>query len=484
MDFYTNVQVGYNEILYRGVENGVRVTKKIPYNPTLFLPTKNTSKFTTLDGRFVEKVKFNGLAEARSWIKEYEDTANMPIYGNKQYQYCYISDNFPEEILYDESKILVANIDIEVGTENGFGKVELADQPVISITMKLSNIFYVFGTGDFVTDRKDIIYSKCENEHQLLTRFLDLWQKHYPDVITGWNTSFYDVPYLINRITNLFGEDEARKISPWKKFSNRTVLLMGRPHTVFDIVGVAVLDYLEMYKKFAPIPNQENYKLNTIATVELKEKKVSYEEYEGLHGLYTQNHQKFIEYNIKDVELVDRLEEKMKLISLVLQVAYDAKANYNDVFTQVRIWDVITYNELKKRKNVVPQKQRFFKETSYVGGYVKDPQLGMHNWVVSYDLDALYPNLIQMFNISPETLITDKKQVTTEGLLNEEIDLDYLHNKSVCIAGNGYHFKTEKEGFLGYIMNKMVTERFTYKKKMTEAKQSLEAVNRELEKRK
>lgn len=487
MKFYTNVQLDWDGILYRGVDGDQRITKKVNYKPSLFVPVKGQTKYKTLDGNYVERIQHQSVADAREWVKEYEEYSNSSYYGNKQYQYTFISDNFPGHIDYNISQIVIANLDIEVASENGYATVDNPNEKIIAITVKAKNRFYVFGCGDYTSpkDRENIYYFKCDSELDLLDKFLTQWERLMPDIITGWNVAFYDIPYLINRITNLLGEDVAKRISPWKKFSQRTVILMGKQHTVFDIVGIGILDYLEMYKKFPPPNiNPENYKLNTIAQLDLKKEKINYDEYANLYELYTHNYQKFIEYNIRDVELVDELEAKHKLIEMVLSIAYDAKVNYNDVFTQVRMWDTIVYNALRERNIVVPQKKRNTKDSAYAGAYVKEPQIGMHKWVVSFDLNSLYPKLIEMYNISPETLVPHKhRTLDLEKLLNKEYDFAYLSEENLAIAANGHHFSRAKQGFLGAIMAKMYDDRVVYKKKQIEAEKNLEAVNLELKKR-
>ena len=163
------------------------------------------------------------------------------------------------------------------------------------------------------------------------------------------------------------------------------------------------LDYLNLYKKFT-YKAQESYRLDYIASVELGQKKLDHSEFDTFKDFYTKGWQKFVEYNIIDVELVDRMEDKMKLIELAIVMAYDAKANYADVFSQVRMWDTIIYNYLKKRNIVIPPKERSDKDAKYAGAYVKEPKPGKYDWVVSFDLNSLYPHLIMQYNISPETL--------------------------------------------------------------------------------
>ena len=193
---------------------------------------------------------------------------------------------------------------------------------MLSITIKnqTTKKIVVWGIGDYHTDRDDVTYINCSNENELLAKFMNFWTKHYPDIVTGWNTEFFDIPYLINRVTKVLGEDRAKEFSPWGLISSRTVYQHGRNQQVYDITGVANLDYLQLYRKFT-YTNQESYALNHIAFVELGQKK-NENPYDTFKDWYTKDYQSFIDYNIVDVELVDRLEDKMKLLELCLTMRH------------------------------------------------------------------------------------------------------------------------------------------------------------------
>ncbi len=486
-NFYTNVQVYGSRILYRGVENGRKVRRKIDYFPTFFVPAKEKTEWTTIHGEHVAEIKPGNIREARDFIKQHEDVSGFKIYGNNKYEYAFIADTFPDDVEWDASLINITNIDIEVGSENGFPEPSTASEPITAITFRNKNKFVVLGCGKFNNLRDDVWYIQCRDEVDLLKRFLDEWTFDYPDIITGWNVKFFDIPYLVNRITKILGEADAKRLSPWLNLDERRVVLMGREQIAFVPSGISVLDYIELYKKFAPGgQSQESYKLDAICNVELGERKLSYEEYGSLHTLYKDNYQKFIEYNIRDVELVDKLEDKLKLIELALTLAYDSKTNYDDVFTQVRMWDSIIYNYLKKKNMVVPPITRHSKDQAYVGAFVKDPLLGMHKWVASFDLNSLYPHLIMQYNISPDTLVepqnycgtlrefVSRNNVNVDVLLNQECNTSVLETANVTLTPNGQFFTKEKHGFLPEIMETMYNDRSAYKKKALAAKQEVE----------
>lgn len=400
--FYTSVFSLGDKVYLRGYDEGKRIEHVINYKPYLFVPQQD-GKYTTIDGKDVGKIEFSSIKEAKEFISTYEDVSNFDIYGLTNFPYLYIYDKFPGIIKYDVSLISIVSIDIECRSDNGFPSIAKADKEITAITIRKNGKSYVFGCGEFTTTDKSITYVKCNDEYELLSKFIQVWNfdSIKPDIITGWNIEFFDIPYLINRIKLILGEKEYKKLSPWGIIKEKEVNFKGKDNQTYEIYGVSVLDYYQLYRKFK-FGNQESYKLDYIAQVELGQKKLDYSEYGSLEELYKNNYQKFIEYNILDTVLVDRLEEKLGFIQLVIAFAYDAKVNFNDTMTTVKPWDIIIHNYLLDRRIVIPQFKKNHMEGGLVGGYVKDPKIGMSKWVVSFDFDSLYPHLIMGTNISPE----------------------------------------------------------------------------------
>ena len=484
-NFYTNVICVGNNILYRGVENGRRVKLRVGYTPTMFLPSQKETKWKTLHGEYLDEITLGSIRECRDFIKRYEDVENFKIYGNTRYEYAYIADEFKGAIDWDQAKINIAVIDIEVGSENGFPDPYQANEPITAIAVKtLDGDMKVYGCGSFNNNRDDVTYIKCRDEYDLCKRFLEDWKYNTPDIITGWNTRFFDIPYLVNRFVKILGEDEMKYLSPWGIVQERKSNIKGRELISYEIYGIASLDYIELYKWFAPGgKSQDSYRLDNIANIELGKKKLSYDEFENLHQLYKLNYQKFIEYNIVDVELIVELEAKLKLIELSLTLSYDTKSNYGDVFTQTRMWDAIIHNYLLERNIVVPPNETSVKDGAFEGAYVKDPQIGVHDYVASFDLNSLYPHLMMQYNISPETIVEVKdydanmRQMISDGvnvdkMLTKEVDTSKL--QGVTITPNGQFFRTDKQGFLPKMLEEMYEDRKKFKKMMISAKQEYE----------
>ena len=472
MNFYTNVLQWGNNLLVRAVINDKRENFRIRYSPTLYAPVEKKTPYKNLDGGYVTNLTFSTMKEAKEWVDTMKNQPHL-VYGNTQYPYTYIADTYSGRVDWDLEKILMVTIDIEVQCENGFPSVREAEEELLSITIKnhQNKRIVVWGIGDFKTDRQDVTYVKCESEIHLLKEFLAFWEKYHPDIVTGWNSEFFDIPYICNRIKKLFGEDELKRLSPWGGVRDREVYQMGRHHQIYEIQGIAALDYFDLYRKFT-YSAQESYRLDHIAFVELGEQKTG-NPFETFREWYTKDYQSFIEYNINDVELVDKLEDKMKLIELSLTMAYDAKVNYTDVLGSVRYWDILIYNHLREKNIVIPQKIKAEKVEKFEGAYVKDPIVGMHKWVMSFDLNSLYPHLIMQYNISPETLVNSNDELE-EGMVDRILEGKITTSKEHCMTPNGALFRKDKRGFLPEIMETMYNDRVKFKRLLLEARQKYE----------
>lgn len=476
MKFYTNVSRDRSDLYVMGYEDGKRFKERVRYKPTLYLPSKTgQTEFHTLDGRPVDPIQFGDMYEAQDFVKRYDGVSGMDVYGmhsGQNFIYTYINEAYPT-VDYDVDLIKIANIDIEIETDKGFPDISKAELPITAITVKTKiggkPISIVLGCGDYTPTLDYVKYVKCENEYMLLKKFLDAWREIDPDVITGWNVEMFDVPYIVNRCKRVLGDEQANRLSPWNKLTSRNITIMNNEHTVWIPMGVSVLDYLALYRKFT-YSQQESFKLDHIAFVELGEKKLDFSEYGDLNELYAKDYKKFIDYNIKDVDLVDRLDDKMGLIQQALAIAYDAKGNYQDAFTSVRMWDIIIHNYLLERKIVVFNPPKGEKDSTIEGAFVKAPQVGMHKWVVSFDLNSLYPHLIMQYNISPETF---KGKVRTPFTIDDLLNgaADNIDKEGLALTANGCLWDKDFRGFLPQLMEQMYNDRTTYKKKMIAASQ-------------
>ena len=469
--FYTNIQLAGDTILYRGYEDGEPVSYRANFSPTLYVLSRKDEDLKTLDGKNVSPVKFQTAREARDFIKQYDGVEGFEVHGYERFVYQYIRQEFPGEVDYNINQMKIFALDIEVQCENGFPNVEEAAEEMLSITIKdmVTKQYYCWATREFEAP-EGVETNIFWTEHEMLNHFLEWWTQNTPDILTGWNVNLYDVPYIARRVCRVLGEKWMKSLSPWNRANEREVYVQGRKNYAYDISGVNILDYLDLYRKFT-YSNQESYRLDHIAFVELGQRKVDHSEYENFKDFYTSDWQKFMEYNIQDVELIDRLEDKMKLLELAITMSYDAKVNFEDVYSQVRMWDTMIYNYLTDRNVVVPPRKGAKKDEKYAGAYVKEPIPGKYDWVVSFDLNSLYPHLIMQYNISPETLVDSRHPTATvDKILGESLDIkgDY------CVCANGAQYRKDVHGFLPEMMQKIYDERTIYKKRMLAAKQSLE----------
>ena len=489
MKFYTNVSRYGNMILLRGYDHGRRIEKKVKYEPILFTTTNTPTEWKALDGTPVGIAnagkRFESMRSANEYVTANKAVGGKKIYGNTKYIPAFINDYYPGNIEFDRNKINVTTIDIEVASDDGFPDPAKADHKIISICIKnnIGNTYYVWGLGEYDSDKsymKDnmVVYRRFEREDDLLINFITHWssQQYSPDVVTGWNTRFFDIPYLVNRINRMLGEAYVKRLSPWGMIDRQEITKMGRTQTAYELKGISQLDYLDLFKKFGySYGPQESYKLDHIAHVVLGENKLDYDEYSNLHTLYKYNHQKFIDYNIKDVELVDRIEDKLGLITLCMTMAYKGGVNYNDTFGTTLIWDTIIYRRLFANNIIVPFIEDKTK-TMYPGGFVKEPQVGIHDNVVSFDLNSLYPSIIMQYNMSPETIANG--EITSFDIENVLTKSERPNNNGKALAANGQYFNIDKPGIIPFIIDEMYKERVGIKQDMINAQKEKEKVDK------
>ena len=482
--FYTNVERYGNNILWRGYENGRQFMKRVKFQPTLFLPTKTETQFKTLIGQKpVAPKKFESMGDTKDFIERYRDVSGFEIAGNTNYVAQFIQENYSGQIKFDMNLINIAMFDIEVDISDGYANIEEADKEITSISYKSSksDTYHLLGRKDYDKtktltgiDPDNIQFMKFDDEKSLLRRFMQIWTNDYPDVVTGWNVEYFDIQYIVTRIMRLFGEDKAKELSPWKGIRKHTRKIFNKDQSTYAISGVSVIDYMDAFKKFGyKYGPQESYKLDHIAYVVLGEKKLDYSEYGNLTTLYEQNPQLYLDYNLKDTLLVERMEEESALLSLVLTVAYGGGVNYTEAFGTVGIWETTLYRKLMSQ-NVVP----FLKGSpgeragELVGGYVKDPRVGMHPWIVSFDLNSLYPHLMLQYNMSPETYMEDtRKYVTQEMVLKDEFHND---DPSYSVCANGVCFSNSRLGVIPEIIEEYYGNRSVIKKNMLAVEQAAE----------
>lgn len=482
MLFYTNVYARGNFIYFRGFRDGKRVKQKISFQPTLFVRSNKPSKFKSIMGENLEGVKFPSIKEARDFVQQYKEVSNFPIYGNTNYGYQFISKLFPGMVEFDASLMKIVTIDIETSTEYGFPDSRNAQEQIILITLQDFNTkqLTTFGCGPYLSKKENSLYIQCKDEFELLRQFINHLKEDYPDVITGWNSQLFDIAYLSSRIIKVLGEKALEECSPWGIVRQYEVpTARGRTQLAYDWSGISNLDFMDLYKKFS-YKMVENYKLDTVAKEELGKEKIK-SKWGTFKEFYTNDWELFVDYNIVDVELVDQLEDKMKIINLIMTMAYDAKCNYTDIFSSVRTWDCILYNKLLKENIIVnnPPGVDPSMDRQIMGAFVKEPKPSRYDWVVSFDATSLYPSIIMSWNMSPETLVDGQKYLadderSIQRLIDRDLNTKDIHDKDYAMTANGQCFRRDKKGIFPELIEYYFEERQKAKKLMLEAQTKYE----------
>ena len=487
--FYTSIEKQSNFLLYRGYnDEGNRVKQKVKFKPTYYLDSKHQNpKYKGLDRAPIDPMTFNSMSDANEFARTYDGVSTFKIYGNSRHVPAFIQTQFPNEISFKRDLVDIGNIDIETAFGDGFPDCDNPVNEILTIAYKSSkdDTYRVWGLKPYDETQSQldvkIDYMQFGSEEKMLLHFIDWWAnpENTPDVITGWNIRFFDIPYMVARMTHLLGEQNTKRLSPWGSIRIGEVKFMGNSQRVVTLSGVSQLDYMDLFKKFAyTYGNQESYSLNHIASVVLGEKKLDYSEVGSLRNLYDADYQMFVDYNIKDVELIERFEEKMGLITLVITTAYIGGVNYTDTLGTTAIWDSIIYRRLMRQRTVPRLNQ--LKPSEYIiksgtdsiaGGYVKDVVKGMSEWVMSFDLNSLYPNIIIQNNMSPETLIPYSfvENVVPEVLLGT----DKKAPEGIAMAGNGSVYRKDVKGIIPEIVEELYTKRVEIKERTIGYKKQL-----------
>jgi DNA polymerase elongation subunit (family B) len=431
-------------------------------------------------------MEFSSIKEAKDFIYTYKGVQDFQIYGTDKFPRQYIAEKFRGELQYSSEYIRTFILDIEVDGADGVPDAFKAEKKITAITIydSKTNRFITWGLKEWDKNKSEVVskynldheYRIFKDEYSMLLDFVLFWQNNYPDILTGWYSRGFDVPYIINRIKNILGERHANKLSPWgiireKKTSIRRMGVQ-QEITQYDIYGIAELDYMDLYKKYGK--NSESFKLDFIAQTELGERKLKYEG--SLSKLYDTDHQKYIDYNIHDVNIIKLLDEKLKFLDLITEVSYAGKVPcYTDSLGTVAYWEILIYNHLHE-KNIIPELKSHSgsKDDQYTGAYVKEPKPGRHEWVMSFDFQSLYPSVIRQVNIGVETLVSPEdipselksllSDVNIDNLLKKKIDTDLLKKYNFSLSVNGKLYRKDKQSLFSELMEIFFNKRKEYKK--------------------
>lgn len=487
-NFYTNVRSYGNDILYVGYnDKGERVQKRIDFKPEFFIRDNTGGPVThsSYDGTPLKRMPFDSIKDSKEFVETYKDVTDFPVFGHLKPPVQLISKLFSGDIKYNLNYIRIFYLDIEVMSDQGFPEPEEAERPitVISVYDSKTKKTHSWGVKEYHNTDPNVVWHQfsIQTEAEMLVDFVSFWSMNYPDIITGWHSRGFDIPYLINRIRNICGNAVANRLSPWNKIQQKSVRTQkfstSEDEINYDIYGIADLDYMDLYKKYS-LSQSESYKLDFIAKEELNDQKL---EYDGsLHELYVKDYKRYVEYNIHDVNLVKKLEDKKRFLALIIEVSYIGHVpSYTDSLGTVSYWEYLIYSYLYS-KNIIPpikKRENNNRDYQYVGAFVKDPIVGLHRWVVSFDLTSLYPSTIRQLNIGPETFVgicPGFSNITLEDLLAKRFDTGVAKAQGYSIGANGAMYRKDKKSFISELVGEIFNLRKKYKKQMIELQKKYE----------
>lgn len=474
-----------NRVYIRQInEDGTRSNIQVDYKPKLYITSEEPNcEFKNLGGEELYEIEFSDAKSAKAYSEAYQGK----LYGYPRFEYSCVDDQYPYEIEYNYDDLRIGFLDIEVESATHYSTIKNPDQPIILIQLLYKDVYYIFGTKFYESYDNNVKYIKCSSEEDLLRKFVQVFRKFDLDVVSGWNSAGYDLPMLHERMRLIEMEDWFKKLSPFGIIETSEVLVFGKMQLRVDIKGIQHLDLIELMKKFDRT-KYENYKLDTVSKAVLKKGKVAYDG--NLADLYVTDFKRFVDYGLRDVELVKEIEDAKNLIRMVMMVAYLNKANFIDSFSQIRMWDNQIMIYLKHEDKVqVPfliakEQDDYYNENEnekFEGAFVFHPITGRHEWVETVDVQSMHPSIIMSFNISPETYLSSSKK-NVEFFLKDCVQYTReLIDTNASSLANGAMFDNSYEGFLPKIVRRVFDMRNDAKSQYKKYKKLLDAIDNEEE---
>jgi DNA polymerase elongation subunit (family B) len=451
VDAYFNRDSDIINVVERNNE-GKRVFKEFPVKYTFYYPDAR-GKFTSIYGEPLSRIV---CKNSKDFHKELKIHSNMTLY---EADINPIFVNLSEHYLnVDAPKLNTAFFDIEVDfdPERGYASPDDAFMPITAIAVHLQWLdtlicLAIPPKGLSIEDAKKAIEEfpntyLFDNEADMLDTFLNLIQD--ADILTGWNSEGFDIPYTVNRVTKTLSKDDTRRFCLWDLHPRkREYERYGKTAQTYDLVGRVHLDYLELYRKYT-YEERHSYRLDAIAEYELGERKTPYEG--TLDQLYNNDFKTFIEYNRQDCALLDKLDKKLKFLDLSNKLAHENTVLLQTTMGAVAVTEQAIINEAHRRGFQVPNRTKMSEreDTAAAGAYVAYPKEGLQDWVGSLDINSLYPSAIRALNMGPETIVGQLRQTMTE----EFIQAQMAKGKSFAASWEGKFGSLEYEA----VMNKEI----------------------------
>jgi DNA polymerase elongation subunit (family B) len=404
--------------------NGNRIAVDSTYRPYIYLESNNAKDAISIFNTNLKKKTFKNQFEKSKYLKESGVTR---VFENLSPAQQFLIDSFwehNESSEFSKHPMKLFFIDIETYSVDDFPNVEQANHPVNVITIydSLSKKYVTWGTKPYAKVESDHKFIFCKTEREMFSKFISFIESDYPDVILGWNSILFDLPYLINRIRVLFDDETVARLSPMGRVHSRSLRgQFGREQIRWYIDGISCLDYLDIYKRFCLVL-RENYKLDNIARIELGESKIDYGG-TNLSSLADENWNKFVEYNVQDVRLLIRLEEKLQYFELLRMLSYTGLTSMEAAMGSMSVIIGACAIRARYKNKKIPTFVRGEDDGKQnEGAYVGDPKRGFQKYIVSFDANSLYPSVMITLNLSPETKMGVIEAQNEKGVTIREVN--------------------------------------------------------------
>lgn len=479
--------------LFTWDESGNRITLDTTYEPYIYLETNNTPDTTSIFDTKLKRKKFRNQAERSRYIKDNKLTR---VFENLNVQQQYLIDTFwkdNEQESFNKHNIRTVFIDIETYSPDEFPKPDDPQHVINIITVydSISKQFLTWGLKPYTKKNDNALYFYCKTEKELLSKFLNYIESDYPDILSGWNSEFFDIPYIINRITKILGEEEVKRLSPVRYI--RPIVFagkFGKEQVHWHIEGVSCVDYLDIYKRFCPVL-RESYKLDSIGEIELGKNKVDYGD-TNLSSLADDNWELFVDYNIQDVNLLVQLEEKLQYLQLLRMIAYAGLTTFEGALGSLSVITGLCAIRARHHEKRIPTFNKGLlpgNDEQNAGAYVGEPLRGFQEHIVSFDANSLYPNVMITLNLSPETkvgTIVDKNEkgvvinhVNGQSFtLSEENFVKFIKKEQIAISKAKVLFSQKTKGIIPETVDHYYEKRVQLKKLLKAAKRKLLALEK------
>jgi len=483
---YRNVAYLYREQMMRVFtwdEAGKRVHYDSSYEPYVYVETATNPVATSIFNTGLKKVTFKNQMERSRYLKS---GSIKRVFENLPPAQQFLVDTYWEDNdkpEFSTNPLKVYFLDIETYSVDTFPNVDDPQHQINVITVydTLSKTFITWGlANDYKSENENVRYIRCNDEPTLLTKFIDFIEGDYPDILSGWNSEFFDIPYIINRINLVLGENAANRLSPVGSVYFRTVMgKFGKEQKRYHIDGVACIDYLDIYKRFG-MGMRESYKLDAIGELELGENKVDYGD-QSIAELADSNWKLFVDYNIQDVNLLVKLEAKLKYLELLRMLAYAGCTTFEAALGSLSIITGLCAIKARHKKVRIPTFIRDVVEGKNEGAYVSEPQKGFQQHIISFDANSLYPNVMISLNLSPETKIgkiisKDDKEIAIQHVngqvfkLTPQKFIKFVNDEKIAISKAMVLFSQKKQGIIPEIVDSYYQRRVEIKKLLKKAK--------------